>query len=204
MKDPYQVLGVDRNASDDVIKSAYREQAKKYHPDSYTNNPLSDLAEEKMKEINEAYDSIMSGRSKRVNSSSFNSAGGSGSFSDVREMITANRLEDAQEILDGVEISKRDGEWYFLKGSVMYRRGWFDEAFTSFSTANRMDPTNAEYRAALDQLNRQRGGGFGGVNNGGYRGGNMNRGGCNSCDMCSSLICADCLCECCEIGRAHV
>lgn len=172
MKDPYQVLGVERNASEDVIKSAYREQAKKYHPDNYTNNPLSDLAEEKMKEINEAYDQIMSGRSKHGNSSDFNASGGSGNYNDVRSMITSNRLEDAQEILDGVEISKRDAEWYFLNGSVMYRRGWFNEAFTSFSTASRMDPTNAEYRLALDQLNRQRGGGFGGVNNGGYRGGN--------------------------------
>ena len=58
MKDPYSVLGVSQNASDDEIKRAYRELARKYHPDNYQNNPLADLAEEKMKEINEAYDSI--------------------------------------------------------------------------------------------------------------------------------------------------
>ena len=58
MKDPYSVLGVSQSASDDEIKRAYRELARKYHPDNYQNNPLADLAEEKMKEINEAYDTI--------------------------------------------------------------------------------------------------------------------------------------------------
>ena len=58
MTDPYKVLGVSPNASDDEIKAAYRQLAKKYHPDNYANNPLADLAEEKMREINEAYDMI--------------------------------------------------------------------------------------------------------------------------------------------------
>ena len=59
MKDPYQILGISRNATDEEVKNAYRNLAKKYHPDSYGDNPLADLAEEKMQEINEAYDSIM-------------------------------------------------------------------------------------------------------------------------------------------------
>src|ERR1035437_9392288 len=147
MSDPYQVLGIDRNSSEEQVKNAYREQAKKYHPDNYTNNPLADLAEEKMKEINEAYDQIMSGRMKRGGKNDFNSTGANGGYNDVRSMIIANRLEDAQEILDGVDISKRDAEWYFLNGSVLYRRGWFEDAYTSFTTAERVDPTNDEYRA---------------------------------------------------------
>ena len=63
MKDPYSVLGVSPNATDDEIKKAYREQARKYHPDNYADNPLADLAGEKMKEINEAYDDIVRRRS---------------------------------------------------------------------------------------------------------------------------------------------
>ncbi|NCA80766.1 MAG: hypothetical protein EOM76_11400, partial [Sphingobacteriia bacterium] len=56
---PYNVLGVPNTASDDEIKQAYRELARKYHPDKYINNPLADLAQDKMKQINEAYDMIM-------------------------------------------------------------------------------------------------------------------------------------------------
>ena len=56
MNDPYAVLGVSPSASDEEIKRAYRELVKKYHPDNYANNPLADLAEAKMKEVNEAYD----------------------------------------------------------------------------------------------------------------------------------------------------
>lgn len=63
MSDPYSVLGVKPDASDDAIKRAYRELARKYHPDNYQNNPLADLAEEKMKEINQAYDTITKMRS---------------------------------------------------------------------------------------------------------------------------------------------
>ena len=70
MRDPYSVLGVSQNATDDEIKKAYRELARKYHPDNYQNNPLADLAEEKMKEINEAYDTITKQRSGTYSQSS--------------------------------------------------------------------------------------------------------------------------------------
>ena len=62
-KNPYEVLGVSPNASDDEIKKAYRDLTRKYHPDANVNNPLADLAEEKFKEVQEAYDTIMHERS---------------------------------------------------------------------------------------------------------------------------------------------
>ena len=61
-KDPYKILGVSPTASDAEIKSAYKELVKKYHPDQYQDNPLADVAEEKMSEIHAVYDQIMTSR----------------------------------------------------------------------------------------------------------------------------------------------
>lgn len=198
MKDPYEVLGISRNATDDEVKKAYREMARKYHPDAYADNPLSDLAAEKMQEINAAYDEIMNMRKNGGSSYGGSSYGGSASsrYKDVRNYINSGRYDEAQELLDGVQISARDAEWYFLNGSVLYKRGWFDNAYTSFATACRMAPNNPEYRAAFEHAQRQRGG-FNGY--GGYRGasyGNGSAGGCTGCDVCTSLCIADTCCEC--------
>ncbi len=189
MRDPYSVLGVNKNATDDEIKNAYRELARKYHPDNYTDNPLSDLAGEKMKEINEAYDDIMNRRrgGKNTYEGSY-SNGGETSFPEVRQLINQARLEQAQEVLDGVPPENRNAEWYFLNGTVLYRRGWFDQAYTSFATACRMDPVNPEYRNALNRAQRQSGNQYNPYRSYG--------GGMNECDCCTNLICADCLCEC--------
>lgn len=193
MKDPYEILGVSRNATDEEVKNAYRTLARKYHPDSYSDNPLADLASEKMKEINEAYDAIMDTRkSSHKSKNNSNYSNPNSKFKDIRELIMSNRLDDAQILLDGVPFDGRDAEWYFLNGSVLYKRGWFNEAYSSFSTAVRMEPNNFEYRQALNNLQRQGAGGF----NSPYRTSSNMGGSCNTCDICQGLICADCCCEC--------
>ncbi len=190
MKNPYEVLGISPNATDDEVKSAYRALAKKYHPDNYENNPLQDIAAEKMQEINQAYDSIMNARrSGKSTANGGYTAYSSAKFSDIRTLISQNRLDEAQRMLDAIAINERNAEWYFLNGSVQYRRGWFDNAYSNFSTACNMDPSNSEYRAALNQIQYSR------------RGGNPytaspNMNGCSTCDICQGLICADCCCEC--------
>ena len=189
MTDPYKVLGVSPSASDEEVKKAYRELARKYHPDHYQNDPLSDLAEAKMKEITAAYDQIMDMR--RGGRSGCSSDAGQSQFSDIRRMINNNRIAEAEELLDGVPQSSRDAEWYFLNGTVLYRRGWFDQAFTSFATASRMDPNNMEYRNAVNNAQRQQG-----RQNNPYRTYGDPNAGCSACDVCQGLICADCCCEC--------
>ena len=210
MKDPYKVLGVSQNASDEEIKDAYRALAKKYHPDQYADSPLAELADEKMKEINEAYDSIVSMRKQNKNNNyggynnSYNSYGNysgynssysggyrNSSYNDVRSFINSGRLADADQILNGVPSDTRDAEWYFLKGSVLYRRGWLEEAKEHFYRATQMDPENMEYRSAYNQAMSQRSG-----YRGGYNPNMSNSGSCNTCDLCQGLICADCCCEC--------
>lgn len=193
MKDPYSVLGVSQNATDEEIKKAYREQARKYHPDNYVDNPLSDLAKEKMQEINEAYDEIVKRRSGAKSGGSHGSSSGS-KYPDIRSLINSGRLEDAQELLDGVPIASRDAEWYFLNGSILYKKGWFDGAYSSFATACRMDPSNPEYREALNRMQR---GGARNYGNPYASSGNMGgTGNCCVSDPCTALCCADCCCEC--------
>lgn len=197
MNDPYAVLGVSKNATDEEIKNAYRELARKYHPDNYNDNPLSDLAGEKMKEINEAYDQIMNMR--RGGGYSKNSGGystGASQFPEIRSLINQGRLEQAQELLDGVPPQNRDAEWYFLNGTVAYRRGHFDKAYTSYATATRMDPANPEYREAFARLQRSSGHYAGNPYGNPYRSSGNMGGGCTGCDVCQGLICADCCCEC--------
>lgn len=59
MRDPYEVLGVSRNASEEEIKKAYKALSRKYHPDANINNPNKEQAEERFKEIQQAYQQIM-------------------------------------------------------------------------------------------------------------------------------------------------
>lgn len=197
MTDPYKVLGVSQNAADDEVKSAYRELAKKYHPDNYINNPLSDLASEKMQEINEAYDTVQNMR-RNLNGNNQNTNGSysynaSSQFADIRRLINSQRISEAEELLDGVAAASRDAEWYFLKGSIYYSRGWLNEAQNYFTRAVNMNPNNPEYRAALNQMmyQRQTGNPYGG-----YRTTTVNAGGCDICSTCMTLYCADCCCEC--------
>ena len=151
MKDPYEVLGVPKGASQDEIKKAYRELARKYHPDHYAGNPLADLAEEKMKEINEAYAVLTKdgGTGGTSTAGSYGSAGysgpsgGSAEFAEVRRRIQAGDLEGAERILDGV--GGRTAQWYYLRGVIAQRRGWMDEAAQNFRIAVQMEPGNPEY-----------------------------------------------------------
>lgn len=194
MNDPYVVLGVNRNATDEEIKKAYRELARKYHPDNYADNPLSDLAHEKMQEINEAYDAIMNSRRSGGNSGgsySGSSHNAGGEFAHIRQLVFSGRLEEAQELLDGIPVARRTAEWYFLNGSVLYKRGWFEGAYSSFSTAHRMEPNNPEYREAFNRVSHQSGRQYSPYNS------PSNMGGCVSCDPCTTLCVADCCCEMC-------
>lgn len=194
MNNPYQILGVNDNASDSEIKDAYRSLARKYQDDLGKGSPLSDIAQRKMDELDRAYDEIMQIRSgnpynnSQSGSTYYGESGNSSQFYDVREKINNGRVDDAETILDGIPRDMRNAEWYYLKGQVQQRRGWFDEAYKNYSTACQKDPSNTEYSNAFNALNNN--------SNGGYRQTHGGSGGdCSACDICSGLICADCCCE---------
>ncbi|MBE7048189.1 MAG: J domain-containing protein [Ruminococcaceae bacterium] len=189
MKDPYEVLGVPKTATQEEIKKAYRKLAKQYHPDNYANNPLADLAAEKFKEINEAYE-CLSGSSHsgyHHTGSQGSSAGGAGNFAQIRNLIQMNRIDEAERLLDA--LPNHGGEWFFLKGTIFIRRGWHAQGLNFIRQAVNLEPNNMEYRSVLNQyMNQTRQ----------YRdiGNGMAGGSVSPCDCCQGLICADCCCEC--------
>ena len=221
---PYKVLGVSPSADDEEIKRAYRELARKYHPDRYTDSDLADLASEKMKEINAAYEEITRQREAAAGAST---AGGADStesgsrargeratrggrayqkmgggtnyhsqhysaeakakFTDVRNAINSGNLRLAEDLLAEIAEADRGAEWVFLTGCVQLHKGFYVDAQRSFEQAYRMEPTNNEYWQFKERMH-QRAGNFGQ----GYQTSRDN----GACDMCSTLLCADCCCEC--------
>lgn len=179
MKNPYEVLGVPPYATEQEIKDAYRKLAKKYHPDGYENNPLSDLAREKMQEINWAYDTIITTRREK----------GFSNYSNIRNMIAAGRYFEAEQALNYVPKDKRNAEWYFLMGSLLYKKGWFEEADRHFKQAYTMDPNNPEYVQAFDYMRNHQSGPYRTYGE---------RSDCDACTMCETLLCLNCLCNCCS------
>lgn len=241
---PYRVLGVSPTDDDETIKRAYRDLARKYHPDRYRDSDLADLAGEKMSEINAAYEEIMrqrsdadawqsertaprsdyrEGRETRDRESawqdrrqtreerqerrrhreerretfegadtSYNaqnySAEARSKFTLIRNCINSGNISEAERLLDEVDAADRGAEWVFLTGCLQLRKGFYVDAEHSFEEAYRMEPTNNEYWTFKERMH-ERAKGFGG----GYE---TRERGCSTCDVCSSLICADCCCEC--------
>ena len=188
---PYDVLGVSPSASDEEIKRAYHDLARKYHPDNCQNDALKELAAEKMKEINRAYDTIKEWRQSGYQGEAKGDPAQNDPFyRTVRQLLNENRLAEADRLLEGVPYNQRNAEWLFLKGVMFMRMGRFMDALTMIESASREDPNNREYREALNSL-RQATDGM--RRNGSYH---DRQGGCSNCDLCSTLICADCCCEC--------
>ena len=205
-KNPYDVLGVSPNATDDEIKKAYRDLSRKYHPDANVDNPLADLAEEKFKEIQEAYDAIMKER-EQGGGSGYGYGYGYGGSSGYRQtssgqntsterqaaynFINNRRYQDALNLLN--RMPDRNAEWYYLSAAANAGMGNNVLAQEHASQACNMEPNNVQYRQLLTQLSwntRQYqsnpyGGGYG-----------RQSSPCGTGNMCCDLWLADSLCEC--------
>lgn len=151
-KDPYKVLGVSPTASDDEIKSAYRALARKYHPDKYSDSDLKDLADEKMKEINAAYEEIQkirsgAGTGAQNGYGSYSQSQGRYNYANVRVNINSGNIAAAEAELNGVDVGDRAAEWHYLMGCVYVKKGYYNDAERMFSTACGMEPSNKIGRA---------------------------------------------------------
>ena len=207
MRNPYEVLGISPDATDDEVKKAYRELSRKYHPDSYVNNPLAELAEEKFKEVQQAYEQIMkqrqSGSASRANQGYGYSNAGYGygnnqAYGDAdeqtnlqlqaaRNYINARRFREALNVLAG--ISNRTAMWYYYSSVANMGIGNNIVAVDHARQAANMEPNNMEYVNYANQLQfrgqRYQTTGYG-----------YGRNSYGTGDLCCDLWCADTLCEC--------
>lgn len=176
MADPYQILGVDRNASDEEIKRAYRKLAKKYHPDA---NPGDESAARKMQEINDAYDRIKNpeknqgpGGSQGYNpygqgygsygygpfggyyqqqNRSYNQKYADSHLQAAYNYILYRRYREAMNVLSQFE-GVKGAEWYYLSALANQGIGNQVTALEHMRKAVSMDPGNQEYLNALDRM----------------------------------------------------
>lgn len=194
---PYKVLDVSPDASNEEIKKAYREQSRKYHPDSYVNNPLADLAEEKFKEVQEAYAQIMKDRENGY--SGMNHASDeSEEMRSVFQYINSGNYVEALKTLQRIPL--RSARWYYYSAVANAGVGNNVMSFDHARQAVNLEPNNREYQDFLNHLqsNSQRYqdnryGGYGTYGGGMYGG---NRRGYSTGNFCCDLWCADTCCEC--------
>ena len=192
---PYEVLGVSRNASIDEIKKAYKELSRKYHPDSYVGNPLSSLAEEKFKQVQEAYDAIMKEKNGDYNyAGNYNNNGysnsESGEMAEVYNLLGRRAYSQALSLLDSMP--NRNAKWYYYSAIAQVGLGNNLRGMEYARMAVSMEPNNIEYQNLVNRLSFQ-GNRYGEVRNV-YRGGRS--GFDDASDLCCKLWLADSLCEC--------
>ena len=150
INDPYKVLGVSRDASDEEIKKAYRRLAKKYHPDL---NPGDAEAARKMQEVNAAYEQITSPE-KSSSYGGYDPFGGysqqqgSSYASAAAQYIRFGRFREALNVLE--QVSQRDARWYYLSALANNGLGNQVTALEHIRKAVSMEPDNMEYLRALE------------------------------------------------------
>ena len=165
MGNPYDVLGVHPGATDEEIKKAYRNLSRKYHPDANINNPNREQAEEKFKQIQQAYDQIMK---EKQYGSSYGYAGGyssgngyagrgGGSQESIQLQAAANYIanrcyDQALHVLNDIPYSQRGARWYYFSAVANAGTGNNMTAKQHGARAVELEPSNLEYRQFLQHL----------------------------------------------------
>ena len=205
MRDPYEILGVSTDATDDDIKAAYRALTKKYHASEYKTSPLLDVAQKRLQEAEAAYHAILNQRKSGGQPASIAEPSGSGpdvgdtessAYSQIRAAMYSGALDTAEELLNAEQ--NRGAEWHFLMGRLSFLKGWLDQARQYFENAAEMEPDNQEYQRAAAQM---KDGGAAAYQSGKKKSNSGWTSGCDCGDgVCCGLICGDACCDGCDCG----
>lgn len=164
---PYQILGISSDATDDEVKKAYRTLSKKYHPDANINNPNQAAYTEKFKEVQTAYKTIMDDRKRGFTNRTYGNTQGAGyngqsqssyqyngndqaAFNEAAGFINARRFQEALNILE--QIKTRNAMWFYYSAVAMNGIGNNITAVEYAQTAAQMEPGNLQYLLFLQQL----------------------------------------------------
>lgn len=159
-EDPYKVLGLTPDATDDQVKQAYRRLAKKYHPDM---NPGDANAARMMNDINAAYEQIKNPPQQHTYQNAYDpfagwqrqqsqqEAGPSGTQA-ARHFIRYGSYESALNALAGVPSAQRTAEWYYLSAVANTRLGNRVAGMEHIRKAVEMDPSNEMYRRTMERI----------------------------------------------------
>lgn len=152
MKDPYKVLGLDKSADPELIKSKYQELHDLYGEQRFRSGEEGNEGARKLQELEEAWALISSDLEREAVKNA-----ASGGLGQVDSLIRQGKYDEAQDVLDSIQ--NRDGEWHYMQAIVFYKREWLSESKTQLEMALREDPNNAKYRASLDKLGLSMGAG---------------------------------------------
>ena len=147
MPDPFKVLHVEQGASGGEVRKAYRELARRWHPDRFADGPERMWAEQRMIEINLAYQEALVLISGQQLPAADEMTPEHERLSDAQQLIDLGQLSAARQAL--MRVSSRDAEWYYLFGAVLLRLGEYEKALLYFGIATRQNPNNSRYRVAF-------------------------------------------------------
>ena len=194
MKEYYEILGLNEDATDEEIRVAYRTLKEKYREERFMEGEKGNQAAKKLTQVETAYSEITAYRSRfdEVNRDKAN-------FTAVENFIKQGKISEAQEELDNY--SERNAEWHYLQSVIFYKKNWTNESKKQLEIAMNMEPSNSKYSDAYKKLKEKIE-----FTEKQFKSGNadfsgqeqqqtQNMGGC--CDMCASMICINLLCNCC-------